>query len=385
MLLGLLAVIGLSVVSGQAQTKEMGKVRESSDVIYDYGRETHCNDGKCWTTLYSGVRFVPQGNKWIKVEDAKSLRKYDVFKVKHLNDDKVHGIDVVDFNYSCITVKYHSKDVLKFKYNKWIPVKIDDKLVGNVKIPGILSPLSDTTFCFEDSSLAHNFSFGESSTTIQLQDANTENLEDTQVREGAATINYGSGVAMGFGEDTVSKEKWSYIMFSISPVPSGATIDDSMFFAFVYDNQYDSGETVTVWVDELDNQTWSEHIITWDKRPTGSGDTIYTNDTFNGDDDDFWVYWNVTTWVSNEYANNEDNVSFILKGTMEYGAIADYVQVYTKEYTTDVSKRPFLNITYSEGTPPAGNCWHDTGTEFYIPPGCKFFLPPGSKLEVLGT
>ena len=68
---------------------------------YDYSMEKHCNGNMCGMTIYPDVRFVPEDTVWKIIEDAKSLKKF--ITISMTKDDGIHGIEVVDFNYTCIS------------------------------------------------------------------------------------------------------------------------------------------------------------------------------------------------------------------------------------------------------------------------------------------
>ena len=51
---------------------------------------------------------------------------------------------------------------------------------------------------------------------------------------------------------------------------------------------------------EVDNQTWQEHSITWNNRPS-NGSYIDSCDVLNAWG---WYYWNVTSWAQTEEGGN---------------------------------------------------------------------------------
>jgi len=88
-------------------------------------------------------------------------------EVQIIQDDGVHGIEVLKINKTCITLKPTVHDSSKFEYGQPIPFKIDEKLDGFVTTPGLFSKMPELEFCF-DSLLEHKFSFGFNSTKIQV-------------------------------------------------------------------------------------------------------------------------------------------------------------------------------------------------------------------------
>jgi hypothetical protein len=286
---------------------------------YTPSSEAHCSNGKCWIALYSGIRFVYEDYKWKRVEDARSLKDRG-FEVVYLEKDGEHDIEVEDFNYTDIKFKVSAKIA------KDAPFKIDSI---EKKVVKIKDPFKKEEISFKlDDVFSHTYTFGEHSTTIKLQTADTENLEDTYVDSGYADINYGSANNL----DALSSQ-WIYIKFNLTKVPSGQTINSANLSLYDYSTTY-----ATVFVYEVSNQTWIEETNTWNNKPSvgssiGSKTVSLT-----------WVFWNVTSWVSNQYNAGNSNVSFMLNSSF-----SEYF--YSKEYT-NTALRPYLNITYTDTTPP---------------------------------
>ena len=112
--------------------------------------------GEDGNTILGKTIWVRDSDGFCKnIEDAKSLKK--AYSVTYLEDDGMNGLEVVDFNYSCITVRPYWKS-LSFKFGTDVPFKIDGKVDGYVKIPSIVSPLKDITFCPSESALSHSYS-----------------------------------------------------------------------------------------------------------------------------------------------------------------------------------------------------------------------------------
>ena len=153
---------------------------------YDYSEHEICTDGVCELTIYGGIKFVKEKGEWIEKTKARSLKESEIFKITIKEDDKIHGIEVVDFNYSCATIKPYAEDITKFEYDTNIPVKIDGTIEGYIKIPGVLSPLTEVTIC-DETIIEKEISFGKESTTISI--SGTTNNIDTMVREQYPTSN----------------------------------------------------------------------------------------------------------------------------------------------------------------------------------------------------
>jgi hypothetical protein len=187
--------------------------------------------------------------------------------------------------------------------------------------------------------------------TVQLQSNETDNLEDTYITDGAADTNYGTITYLYTGSDTNSYNYSTFIKFNLSAIPSGSTIDDSSLSLYEY-----SGCTVSnTSIYNVSNQTWNEDSVTWNNNP-GNGSLIDTIEV--GGVTGNWYTWNVTSWVSSEFQNNNMNASFKLtENAFDNNACV----FYSKEYTTDISLRPYLNITYTPNSIPT------IDTEFITP------------------
>lgn len=164
-------------------------------VVRDWAREDVCDKNSCSLTLYGSVRFVPEGKHWIPIEEADHLEQFDRFKVNYLSDDKIHGLEIVKFNYSCVTLIPYAQDVFSYQYGENIPLKVDGITKGTVNIPNLMSPSITVDLCFDEGMnvFNHEISFGEKSTTIILDGDSGWLLEDTYSYEGNPSSNYGSG------------------------------------------------------------------------------------------------------------------------------------------------------------------------------------------------
>lgn len=92
-----------------------------SGVTYTPTTETSCSKGVCNKVLYSGVRFVNEDNTWKKVEDARSLKDSGI-EVTYLENDENYPVEIVDYNYTSITLKLNPKGVKVFTED--IPITI---------------------------------------------------------------------------------------------------------------------------------------------------------------------------------------------------------------------------------------------------------------------
>jgi hypothetical protein len=297
---------------------------------YTLSSETHCIDGTCTLTLYSGVRFIPfEKDKYVSIEDYQGSLK-DYFNVVYL--EKEEGLDIIvkDFGYNWIDLEFKVTNASYLK--KMIPVKMDgvkqkDFLWNNVgdlrshriEINNILS---------------RNFSLGENSTTIMLQDADSENLDDTFVNQTSPDTNYGSSDYL-----YVNGSMTTYIKFNISSLPSNQLITNANL-TFQW-----AGASNAVSAYHCYNQTWTEEDITWNDQPCG-WDDIKCNTTKESDETDYpengYHTYDVTNAIKKDYLDGNPNTTIVMNST------SSAMEVYYSKEIGDV-RMPYLNITYEEG------------------------------------
>lgn len=301
---------------------------------------------KTTLTLYSGIRNVFENGKWVRIENSTgSLKKY--FNVNYLKKDPDLLIDVKDFGYNWIDFEFMINSTEKLK--KMIPVKVD----GKEKKKFLWNNINDkrTHRLEPDNVFSHNYSFGKESTIIQLQDANTENFEDSYTDSSNANTNYGSanGLLLFTNDEEI------FFKFNITAIPPTQTIDlaelcvrqsGSVDLTVGVHHVYHNG------VYNISGVTWVEEDITHNLRPTG----IKLNSTAESSNQVnaafvFWC-WNTTNMVTTEYNAGRTNVSMaLISPAYETAAQATF---QSKEWGT-VAQRPYLNITYTSAvdvTPP---------------------------------
>lgn len=337
---------------------------------YTPSSETHCNEeGKCTVSLYSRVKYVEEENKWIKLEESKgSLMDY--FNVVYLEKDDNLEITVKDFTYDSIDFEFKIKDAGSLK--KEIPIKI----AGIEKTRMNFDKLTDvksfryTTTEKNDSILFHNYTFGEHSTTIQLQDADTENLDDTWANDDANKENYEYGsctyirvIVEGYDN------RYGYLKFNLLSIPADSTINNATLYLYLYEDEIDIGEGMDVGVRHVySNPTyniggaeWTEGDqcdgfgtdpeLDWNNKPDVGemNTTVESYRTYSTAAPIGWHDWSVTNMVTKSYTDGDDNISIEIYPYNEDALEdTDWVHYYSKEYTGDTSLRPILKITYTE-------------------------------------
>jgi len=206
--------------------------------------------------------------------------------------------------------------------------------------------------------------------TLFLQEADTDNLKDAYVVNtfpGTGNNNYGTQTKLCIQLDSYGSDYRSYIQFNISLIPDGQQIDASSLNLYAYTGSQRVTRIHHVyngWINGTGSNELGETTITNNNQPCGINFDNSANCNLVHEDnltvDAFgWWSWNVTNALKTDYGNRE-NVSFVGRLDSETGSLAGYCY-YSKEYTTDVSLRPFLNITYSPELPSIfDEQWNET-------------------------
>jgi len=337
------------------------------------GWDKNCHEGKCNLILYSGIRNVYEDNIWKRVEEARSLKDKG-FNIVYLENDPSFEIIVNDFNLTFLnmTLKFIGNpedypdfcQVSKTDLQANCDFKLDEKwneineITGEIteknqlkfqykwerSKTGIITKGDNYKYEYKGNPMGKMFKFGGNSTTIQLQDDNTENLDDSQTAAGTtANNNYGDIDSFSIGELAGVTNGFynSYIKFNISQIPEYQGITSSKLYLYVdYDNM--AGSQIG-YVHELNNHTWSEEVITHNNPPIGIGDIIDIIPNLVGLVGT-WTEWDVTNWVYSEYNNGDKNVSFHLNDSTTTDN--DQRIDFNSKENAVVSTRPYLNITY---------------------------------------
>ncbi len=338
---------------------------EQAETTHTSSSDTTCNGNKCTTILYSGIRNVYEDGAWKKVGDARSLKDQG-FEIKYLEKDDNYKLNILDFNYSSVTFELELREG---EINKEVPIKLwklnEEKLsndqINKNSYKNSYKNYYDTIknkylkqdevreIHTEEIGLDKILEIGGHSTTIILQDANTENLDDSWVSENYPDLNLGADIYLHSGESlTEDRPDIVYIKFNLSSIPQNTNIIDGKLCFYIVQNNYDSNESITTWVYGV-NGSWVEENITWNNRPN-NGLLIDTNTNYNGDYESAWLCFNTT----NTNYENINNISFLWNSTLEYLASGNsYWLAASKEYS-NISRRPYLNITYSTPVSPKG-------------------------------
>ena len=374
------------VMSVSSSTQLIAQEISQEITEYTVSTERSCINKICNLILYSGTRFIKEDKIWKRVEDAKSLMGH--YEIVYLKNDNDHKIKVVDFNYTSITFDLtFTGELSKYDYNL-----IDNKINTQFKINetminfttlrpyDVISknniqvvPNKDFNYIYNNNPLSKRFSFGEKSTTVILQEAETYNTDDTKVER---VTNPNDNFGLNAGLYTDANRDWiSYIKWNLSGLPSGITILESYLYLF---ETNDDGTTVDIY--HVMNDTWVEGsfnavdcstpsdcengIIGGTRHPCGDAFnkvdscnlTVEYQMTSNGVNNE-WDFWNITNMTIRDFANKADggNFSMVLRDNT---GTTDQMFFSSKDRGI-VAERPYLNITYLEA--PVDTCTYSSG------------------------
>jgi hypothetical protein len=376
-----LSTTGLFVIElGPEEQKGVIKGAGYEDgVTYTTSTDTICSGGICTKTLYSGIRNVYENDTWKRVENATSLKDKEGFYL-NISLDPSFNITIGDYNYTtfknvCISSNITGNIPLTiYRYNGTGLFSGENETPINEIDVMILNPIPNQVRCFnftmQRSIFAYTIKWGNESTLLNLQDADTENLEDGVIYSVATTTEYGAATSIGLVQ-TGGSYSMGFVKFNISSILNGQEIVNATFSGYITSNGLDAGEEFYVtphyvyqdpnfqvgggpWIegtgeDAGDSCTGQE--LCWAERPTPSehnttvgGDNLtYDSSTTTG-----WSQFNVTAIAIESYGNGNDNLTIWFKVNGSASEIFDRLTWASKEHAT-TSWRPMLNITYQAG------------------------------------
>ena len=376
LLFGILMVVDMASADLASDLEALSEpMPEDWNVVWKDNCQIRCVDGKCNQIIGRTFWVNDSDNKCKPIEQANSLK--NGFFVEYLEIDPSFNLIVSDFNISFMDMtldfKGNPADYPNFcqvtdELNAKCDFKIDEKWneVSQLKFQykwemkkGVVIKGDKIKYEYKQNPFGKKFSFGGNSTTIQLQDADTENLDDAYVNLAAPDFAYGTTEYMMFLGDSNSAKK-IVISFNLTSIPSSQDIDKSELFLYMYSEGIDTGEAYNAYVCLYDT-SWSESTLTWNNMDMSSVKNCSNYWLVEGADPNpdapNWINWTVTSLVSSAYNEGLDNVSLVINASLVSGSpsTSDDIDVRSKEYTADTSLRPYLNITYSmptDSTPP---------------------------------
>ena len=246
-------------------------------------------------TMYANVKFVEEDDKWIPVQDAKSLMDKTwegrpLFYVDYLKKDERYDFEILDFNYTDIKFNMILKDDKLL--NEAIPFRVDEKaVIKDKKVEEKVFTSLDEKATMEyktDNIFAKNYTIGSASTTIMIRGNVSSSTADLRYFE-VSPFNSGT------------QQKWN-----ISAIPNGVLLDEAMvcYHAFEY---YDAtgafDADVDVW--RVNDQAWDEsiNIAAFNAQTLTNAEEETWNLTFVGVQ---WSCFSVYTQLNVDYIANND-------------------------------------------------------------------------------
>jgi len=201
--------------------------------------------------------------------------------------------------------------------------------------------------------LTDKIHLGDNSTTIILQIANSENLDDVWLDEDQADTNLGNNGIMILQKSAGSDSR-ILIKFN-NTLPINTTILDARLTLYAYDNRLDSGEgfDVTSYI-LLNNFTETEPTYNnFTINETNINLTPFNSESFT---DSFPVVgpWshNVTQIVQS-FSNNGKEFNIFINSSNPIGSAgANDDLLFRSKEGSSPDERPILNITYQEAAGP---------------------------------
>lgn len=168
-----------------------------------------------------------------------------------------------------------------------------------------------------------------------------------------STTNYdtsgGSQITDLFLKVSSSDTLWIYSLWdSISAIPYGSTIDSAKLSLYLYNiGVNDTIDTIFIYRSKY--RLANEKTIVWDS--IGGINGVYTDkgDTItdiNIDDDDSWIYFDVTTLTNDIYTGDSTNNGFVIVAKSGNNNATGAV-FYSDNYNTVPERRPRLDIYYT--------------------------------------
>lgn len=337
-------------------------------VSYTYSTRESCSEGVCNLLLHSGTRYGYENNEWKKVEKLRSWKGTTPI-TPVISFDGTHEVVVIDYNASSIAFEFSFDPENLGEYEYEVE---DGKMKTKLKIINSTGGLEheveieieeDEYALIEYNSfigtiLSKEFRFGEDSTTIQLQDPDTENLEDAYFDEDDSP----DGTETSLILDVIDGSgEMPFFKFNISAIPAGQQIDNATICVVTSVSQT---ETVDVW--RSANQTWKEEDLdgvcpnVFCDALRSMLTTKIVSTTFVGGPTTQMCTGNLhTNGVAVDYAAGNPNTTIVFNHT---GNAANFYTLLSKEYNLVPANRPYLNITYSVAAAPSDSCSNCDGS-----------------------
>jgi hypothetical protein len=414
----ILSLIGIIIASGEIGEFDGGGVKKEINQIRDFnGDLVNANEPYIWKiepsvityknyktgeytkTLLSGTQYVEDTDgKWKHIENATSLKNSNI-KPKFIETDPNYEVEIIDYNLTSIKYNLKIKDDEK---NKDIQVRvwdvnkslksekvnektavIDDKGKNKTKEwkdekdielgykeyskkteDKFVKQLENSKEYTQEFGLGKILEIGPNSTTITLQDADTENLKDSytntrQVTGDFSDTNYGTSTSLYLVNRVGNPEGSTIIFLQFNLSGIQGLVNSANVSLYLYGPGIDSSENYEIYHVYND---WSstgspigilnETQITYNNNPCGQTWSAPTNNTFcnltmeDGIENDGllgWHNWSIKNAVQTSLSNNKVSLALYNDGS---GSGLVLTRFYSKEYGT-ASLHPKLTITYT--------------------------------------
>ncbi len=175
---------------------------------------------------------------------------------------------------------------------------------------------------------------------------------DADIRQQNPTSNYSTATNSTIGRSSGYYAR-SCLKFDLGSIPPNATITNADLKLYYY-----SGTTTTAPMDisvhEIIN-SWIENSVSWNKRDSATNWTTAGGDydsqeiaTFTGITSTYgWYTWNITSLAQGWYNGAIANNGLLLRSPSESGTTNISRKFYTSDYSTNITQRPQLVITYT--------------------------------------
>jgi hypothetical protein len=343
------------LAAGEIETVPI--VDSKSTTTYTYNSMTDCVGKTCTVAIGGSYAFDSDG-KWKSIDQAYSLKDSNV--KCNVNSDGKDIAECLDWNTTSITLNLSQP---KSTTSSLVPLKIwSNGTVKNSSSILFTSSKDIKTMTIPISSLSDSIEFGQSSTTITLNESNKGNVGDTYTYNATTStqgFNYGTHAFFMAGKGV----RYGWILWNLSAIPAGSTITNANLTLYTQcsfaggaigaynTSTYTVNDCGRMWVEgtvDGDNNATCNELIWKNQPPAGT-----LQDIQNPSSSGKWYGWNVTNAANSAFASNT-NMSISLQNN----SATDYGCFYSKEYTTDTTKRPQLVVTYTAGgdtTPPTYN------------------------------
>lgn len=341
-------------------------LQETSIISYTPTTTTSCLNSTCSQIMYSGVENVLEDGVWKNIKEARSLKNTAVSCL--IIEDEFTSAECLDYNYTSITLAIKIKDDKLANKDIAIKVKYDEKDLNNNKIEKFkniekinLKNKNEEVVEQVLANFGEEIHIGDNSTTIILQDANTKNLGDAYVSIrynpiNYANTNYGTDdflIARNYTDGSYSYSNNNLLNFNISSIGAGNSIINAKLNLYIWSNGLDNDDKgYYISAHHMFND-FNETNITWNTQPNASqynATAMQTLQFIQSTGVNYFINWNVTSAIQYQFNQNYNNVSIYLITKNQFGTFTaggDDIQFVAKEYDTNTSQRPYLEITYN--------------------------------------